>query len=330
MNKNFRPWKLLQIWLAVSAVVIIAGVILMALLGFNTASDDPENLQFEVQYNITVINSDEAQEKLETLCEDVFDKNGISACEMQRTQGLGDGQDRDSFVFKFSPDVSAETQAKVKEAIDAGAEELFQDNPLTEVFTVWHHESLQSGAGAVWRGAIAVGLVVALVYVGFRFGVGSALTGLALSVHDALFTLSIFAITRIPVYAAAPVLYAGIAAALSVVFWLIHCMKLRDIKKESQGSVGAEEAVEESFRSSWKKILLFAGIVAVALLLCGVIATAGVRAFFLPMLLCVAVALYSSLLLGPALHIPVKRCFDKFSRKGKAKYVGKQKQTEEE
>ncbi len=329
MNKNFRPWKLLQIWLAVSAVVIIAGVILMALLGFNTASDDPETLQLEVRYNITIIKSEEPQEQLETLCEDVFGKNNISACEMQKTQGLGDGQDWDAFVFKFSPDVSAETQAKVKEDIDAGVKELFKE-PLTEVYTVWHHEALQSGAGAVWRGAIAVGLVVALVYVGFRFGVGSALTGLALSVHDALFTLSIFAITRIPVYAAAPVLYAGIAAALFVVFWLIHCMKLRDIKKESQGSVGAEEAVEESFRSSWKKILLFAGIVAVALLLCGVIATAGVRAFFLPMLLCVAVALYSSLLLGPALHIPVKRCFDKFSRKGKAKYVGKQKQTEEE
>lgn len=329
MNKNFRPWKLLHIWLAVSAVVIIAGVILMALLGFNTASDDPENLQLEVRYNITVIKSEEPQEQLQTLCENVFEENGISACEMNKTQGVNDGQDREAFVFKFSSDVSAETQAKVKEEIDAGVKTLFQD-PLTEVYTVWHHESLQSGAGAVWRGAIAVGLVVALVYVGFRFGVGSALTGLVLSVHDAFFTLSIFAITRIPVYASAPVLYAGIAAVLSVVFWLIHCMKLRDIKKESQGSVGAEEAVEESFRSSWKKILLFAVLVAVALLLCGVIATAGVRAFFLPMLLCVAVALYSSLLLGPALHIPVKRCFDKFSRKGKAKYVGKQKQTEEE
>ena len=51
MSKN----KLLPIWAAISAVLIIAGIVLMALLGFNTALDQPEHKTFDVYYNLSLI-----------------------------------------------------------------------------------------------------------------------------------------------------------------------------------------------------------------------------------------------------------------------------------
>ncbi len=328
MNK-FQPWKRLPIWLAVSAVVIIAGIILMALLGFNTVSDRPENTQFEVKYNVVVENSEELQDKLEGYCEDVFESNGLSVCDMKKATGVSGGADMASFNYTFTEEISAEKQEKVKTDLAA---KIAADTGLSaehaEIYTAWHSESLVSGTGHLWRGAIAVGVVVALVYVGFRFGVGCALTGLVLSVHDALFTLALLAIARIPVYGAAPVWYAAFAALLSLVFWLVHCIKLRSLKKESQTPLDAETSVATVYQSAWKWTLVLAGIVVVVLALTGGLATAGVRALALPLLIGVVAPVYSSLIVGPAIHVHVKRAFDKLSRGNKFKYVGKEKKTD--
>ena len=328
MNK-LKPWKRLPIWLAVSAVVIIAGIVLMALLGFNTAADRPENVQFEVEYNISVINNEDMQTSLNKICEDVFKSNGLSVADMQKTVGTNEGQDRNAFHYCFTSDVSLEKQAKVEQEIDS---KIAADSALSgeyvQIYTGWHTESVTTTAGYVWRGAIAVGIVVALVYLGIRFGVGCALTGLAVSVHDALFTLAVLAIARIPVYATAPVFYAAAAAFLSLAFWLIHCMKLRTLKKQSQTPVDAETAVETVYADAWKWVAVLAGVVAVIVLLLGLLATAGVRAIALPLLVSVLAAAYSSLLLGPAIHVHVKRAFDKLSRSNKIKYVGKEKKAD--
>ncbi len=332
MNK-FKPWKKLPIWLAVSAVIIIAGVILMAVLGFNTAAERPKNTQFEVKYNVVVDIDEKKQDKLEGFCEDVFKSNGLSVSDMRKATSVAISNESAqpytaSFVFYFTSEVSAETQAKVEADLQTKIKADADLSGEYTVYTVWHSESVISTANYVWRGAVAVGIVVALVYVAIRFGVGSALTGLTLAVHDALFTLALLAITRIPVYAAAPVWFAATAALLSLVLWLFHCMKLRSVKKESQVPVDAETAVETAYAGVWKKIAVCAGIVAAVILLTGALATPGVRAAVLPLLVAVVGPVYSSLLFGPALHVHVKGAFDKLSRRGRPKYVGKEKQAD--
>ncbi len=326
MNK-FKPWKLLSVFLAISAVVIIAGIVLMVLLGFNNSADMPENKMFEVKYDVTVINDETLGDKLQTYCEDVFESNGLSVLDMRKATGADGGAETAAFNFYFDPDVSAELQTKVENDLAAklGADEKLKDK---DIYTAWHTETVQSEVDYVWRGAVAVGIVVALVYVGIRFGVGSALTGLALSVHDALFTLAVLAIARIPVYASAPVWYAAVAAFLSLALWLIYCIKLRALKKGSQTPVDAETAMETVYGSAWKWAAVCLGLVAAAVLLLGLVATAGVRAMALPLLAAVVAAAYSSLILGPAIHVYVKRAFDKLSRSNKIKYVGKEKKAD--
>ena len=92
--------------------------------------------------------------------------------------------------------------------------------------------------------ALAVAAVVVLVYIGFRFGWGRTLTGLCLTVHDVFLTLALFALTRIPMAAAAPLLVAAAAAVISLLLWMVQCMKMRETFKDPAfRTMDAEEAV---------------------------------------------------------------------------------------
>ena len=63
---------------------------------------------------------------------------------------------------------------------------------------------------------------------------------------------------------------------------------------------------------------------AVVFIVAGAVAAAGTRAFFLPLLLPLAVSVYSSLVFGPTLYLPLKRLDDRNNAK-KGRYVGKKK-----
>ena len=84
MTKRFHTVKLLPVWLSVSGVIILAGIILFALLGFNFSANMPSSKTFEVVYDTPVlVEEDEAgtpkTELLKTCCEGEFKKLGLTA-----------------------------------------------------------------------------------------------------------------------------------------------------------------------------------------------------------------------------------------------------------
>ncbi len=323
--KTKRPFKLLPVWLAISAAVIIAGIILMCILGFNTSPDREKSYLVEVRYDVSVQISPEKVEKLESICDGAL--GGVKV--LDENEGYDSTLDMAYLSYTLPADTSAEALTSVQDKItaDIAAAELLSG---AEIRVESH--AVESLGGlyyeSIWRGAVAltVGVVVGLIYIGVRFGVGCAVTGLCLAAHDAAFTLSLFAITRIPTYFYAPLLFATIAAVFSLVFWLLHCMKLRDAKQDpALRSLDAADAVAYAWEGSWKKIVILAAAGIAIFAIAGGIAAAGVRLFLMPAVLPVAVAAYSSLLLGPSLHIPVKAAFDKFAAKHKPRYFGKKK-----
>ena len=262
--KTKRPLKLLPVWLAVSAVIIIAGIILIALLGFNTSPEHKKRQVFEVRYDVSVQISPAKVEKLEDTCEAAFSDFDLVVSE--RSEGIESYRDLDqtvvTYVFSGTPSVKALDDAKgqIENEIKAAAE-LADAQISVDYYSLSMIEGLSDTA--MWRGAVAltVGAVLGLIYIGFRFGVGSALTGLCAAAHDAVFTLAFFAIARIPTYAYAPLLYAAIAAIFSLVFWLLHCMKLRDVKKDpalrSMGCVIFSGLTAELAAALWLIPLLY-------------------------------------------------------------------------
>ena len=327
MTKHFYTLKKLPLFLAVSAVILIAGIVLFALFGFNY--DAQAGKSFEVTYDAVVTIAD-GGERVEEACEDTFSSLGISY--LKKTEAapaidnntLAETGDH-TVTYLFGEDVSSETLAGAKQSV---AETLAGAYEGADVYiAVRTVDAPGTFIEPVWRGAVAlaVAAVVVLVYIGFRFGWGRMLTGLVLTVHDVLLTLALLAVTRIPVAAASPLLFAAAAAVISLLLWMVQCMKMRETFKDPAfRTMDAEEAVGECCKVSSKTVLYAAAALAVVFIVLGAVAAAGTRAFFLPLLLPLAVSVYSSLVPGPMLYLPMKKLDDRSNAK-KGRYVGKKK-----
>lgn len=326
---KFRFGKGLPVFAVVSAVVIIAGIILSILLSFNYISANERTV--EVSYD-AVISIADKEEDFQKMCETAFRENGVSVRDKQTgaeldSQSLGDTGVK-LIVYKFA---AGESENALKNAADTILRNAQANYADADVSVSVHNSVDTRFYEASWRGAVAlaVAAIVALVYVGIRYGVACALTGLVGVVNDTLFTLGIFVIARIPVYAYAPLLFAGLSAVLSVVFWTLQCFKLRENGKDpSFATLSAKDAVAQSCAGSYKSVLLLAASIAAAFAVIGAVAAAGTRLFFLCALIPLAVSLYSSLLLLPAVLSPIKEKFDRMKSTRK-RYSGKQKASAE-
>ncbi len=338
MNKRS---KLLCVWIAVSAVILIAGIVLFALFGFNNALDKPASKTVDVTYNVVVELSDEYKNTLSDAGENAFSQNGVAYVEKLELTGQADPSNSSQSDFYengnvftvryvFDSSVSTESLQTAAQSIRDAASGFASG---ADVDVMVHTLELQDMNASLWRAAVAVavGAVVALIYVAVRFGIGSALTGLAAAFHDGLLTLAFFAVTRIPVYAFAPYLYAAVAMAASLVLWLVRCMKLRDNAKDPAFSaLAAGEAVAEACKATDKTVLILSGTALVILAVCAVCMFSGGAAMLLACALVpVAAAMYSSMLFAPALHVHVKGAFDKLKAK-RARYSGKKRAAREE
>lgn len=339
MNKRS---KLLYVWVAISAAILIAGAVLFGLMGFNTSLDRPESKTVDIRYNVVVELSEESKQAISDASEAAFAANGIAYEEKTELKGQADPNSSsqsdfyatgNDFVLRyvFSASVSSETLANAVKAIEtAVSAESFGTGAAVGV--TMHTLTLQPFGEATWRAAVAVlcGMVVALIYVGIRYGVGCALTGLAAALNDSLLTLAFFAITRVPVYAFAPWLYAAIAAAASVALWLVRCAKLKDnAANPAYSALAADEAVAETCRATDKTVLVIAGTALVILAVCAACMFSGGAAVFAGALVPVAAAIYSSMLLAPALHVRVKGAGDRMKAKH-ARYAFRKRAAHEE
>lgn len=326
MNKRSIN-KLLPVWLAISAVFIIAGIILMCLLDFNYSAENGNKSTVEVEYGVITLNTENGAEQIEDACDKAIKAAGVSV--LNKAYPKDEDGNPVGIVYEISADLSAEKLASLKDAV-VNATASFAENDSDFAVTVHNYEIQTRVYGeSYWRGALAIGVAVfvALVYIGVRFGVGCALTGLTVCAHDAVLTAALFAVFRIPVYFYAPLVYAALAALVSVILWLLQCMKLKETVKNPEFATNpADEIINKVRRENRLLTVCFAGALAVVAIVAGALATPLSRLFFFPLIVPVALPLYSSLVVGPAIHVHVKTAFDKWKEshgknKGKKKTV---------
>lgn len=320
--------KLLPVWLAVSAVFLIAGIILLCLLNFNYAAEKGSQKTIEVEYGVVTQTDENAEAKLRETCDNTLKgKGAFNRVEVQVDEDSFSPTVPKKIVYSFSGDISDTELSSLVDALKTATASYAETDD--DFWVMSHTVEVQTGVhfDSYWRGALAIGVAVfvALIYVGVRFGVGSALTGLAVCAHDATLCAALLAITRIPVYFYSPLIYVALAALVSVILWILQCVKMKEnFKNPEFAAYTADEAIERTRKENWKLTVIFAGGLGAVALVAGAIATAGSRLFFLPVLLPVLLPLYSSLILGPALHVHVKTAMDKLKEKfGKNK--GKKK-----
>lgn len=327
---KLRFGKGLVLYAVISALLIIAGIVVYALFGFHYASEEYHTI--EVGYDALVTIQDKETD-LEELCEKSFSAQGLKFKDKQvstQRDSVSIGETGDKLItYTFDAGADAAKLRSAATAIESGISGAYGD---ADIYVSVHLNSGIRFYEAAWRGAIAlaVAAIVVLVYHGFRYGVASAVAGLCAVVDGALITPAILALTRIPVYGYMPLLFAAMGMVFSLLLWIIQSARMRrDFKDPSFAGLTTMEAVGESCRMNLKLILLTAAVFAVAFIILGAIATAGVRLIMLTALIPLVVGLYSALFMAPAALVPVKGKIDRMKSTRK-RYTAKKKADAEE
>ncbi len=340
---KLRSNKVFAIFVALSVAVIAAGIILYALMGFNYAQDKPKAYVVEISYGATVVNGEvsdgvSAEDYLQEKCEEIFEQQGLRYTDKTSLEGVSDSgsgfspNENGGVRYTFSADSDVEKFGAAQTAVEAFlAAETAPAVANGMVVVSYAPVSNLALTKAAWRGAIAiaVGAIVALAYLTIRFGVSCGVAGLVCCAHDALFTAAFFALTRIPLFSFAPLLYAAVAALLSVILWTIVCIVYRTGKKDpANAGLNASALTDKALSSCWKYVLCAAAAVMAVIAVLGLVAVAGTRSLVLPALIAALAPVYSSLVLGPRVFVPLRTKFDRRRADKKGGYFARKKKAE--
>lgn len=302
---------------AVLAAILAAGIVLCAVLGFNSSIKDVKTVTVSVDYSSYQVDGGDIKGSVNG----VLGQAGLEADDINvGERGLA-GTD---LVYVFDKDTSIETLRGVKLVLDSQLAAEFPD----AIFSVSVEDVKISGTVAknyVGRGLIALLIfaVASLAYVWIRYKLFAALYMLGGNLLSMGLTTALIALVRIPV---TPAVAAVIAASVlfSTVTVLMFFNKLRAAQKEESA---AEKTAEELISSSiaWKETTLFAAILTVALIVMICVGRAAIAWFSLSAIIGVLVAAVIGLLFVPATFVPAKRCADKIAAAKSTSYKGAKK-----
>ena len=312
MSKLSKTIGKFKLWGILAAVVIVAGIVIAAIFGFNTdaALSDSRTLSVRLDSYVT----DDRTALIREVCEEEIGGAGLGDKYSMTSEFSGTGCE---IVYAFSSSVDESAVAAVKTAVENRLTEATgtQGNALygAYVYVTSNAETVSavlpegiSGAPC-WRASSPSFWNLSTSPVRYKLNMGIAAAASTLA--GTLLTLALVALVRIPVTAS--VAYVGAFALLfTTILSLFAFGKMRaDFKTDEYKEKSAEDAIVSSLPA--KGILLFCLVAAVVLVVVGAIATAAVRWFAIASLIGVAAALYSVLLFLPSLYLPLKKASDK-------------------
>lgn len=312
MSKLSKTIGKFKLWGILAAVVIVAGIVIAAIFGFNTdaALSDSRTLSVRLDSYVT----DDRTALIREVCEEEIGGAGLGDKYSMTSEFSGTGCE---IVYAFSSSVDESAVAAVKTAVENRLTEATgtQGNALygAYVYVTSNAETVSAvlPEGYIWRAVLAgvVAVVLEFIYVAVRYKLNMGIAAAASTLAGTLLTLALVALVRIPVTAS--VAYVGAFALLfTTILSLFAFGKMRaDFKTDEYKEKSAEDAIVSSLPA--KGILLFCLVAAVVLVVVGAIATAAVRWFAIASLIGVAAALYSVLLFLPSLYLPLKKASDK-------------------
>lgn len=312
MSKMMKTIGKLKLWTLLGVVLIVAGIVIAAVFGFNadTTASDYKTLSVKLDSYET----DARVERIDEICASEIDKAGLTVLYSQKNDFSGSGCE---MLYVFSEDVTTEKLDALKNAVSSAlkTETESESGVLynTFVYATAGDEVVSSvlPEGYLWRAALAaaVALVLEFVYVSVRYKLNMGVTAAVSSLMAVLLTVALTALVRIPVttsvaYAAAFAMLYSMATGLVIFSRMRSAFKSDEYKEKS-----AEEAIASSVPA--KGILVFAAACAVALVLVGAIATSAVRWFAVTAFAGLLAGTFSSLLFLPAMYLPLKKSADK-------------------
>lgn len=266
------------IYYSISAVIILAGIIMGFVKGFNESVEFIGGTEISVEVGKAFDNAEIAKV--------VSDATGV---EVSTVQKMGDAKTQASIK---SLELNSEQRDKATTALKEKYD--LDDNAILSV------DSVSATVGSELKRNALVGSLIAvllmLVYISFRFEVLSGCAAVCALIHDVLIMLSVYTIFQIPVDTSL------IAALLTILGYSINATIILFDRVRENTRLKRKESFENIMNLSVRQTLgrsinttVTTLIVLVVLWIMGV---ESIKVFTIPILVGVVAGLYSSVLLS--------------------------------
>lgn len=296
--KNFNFVKNKKYFFIFTAIVLIAGIIVIIIKGFNVDTDFAGGTNIQIRIGKTLEAAD--LDNIRSLCEST---TGETVSSIQKS-----GANSDEVIIKLK-EIDSEKRAQLFDSISA--EYNLTEDDLLSVTNVGASMSADLRQAALMSTIIAVALM--LVYISIRFKLLSAVAAVICLVHDLLVMLIAYSVFSIPMQS------TMIAAFLTILGYSINATiiifdRMREERKlDRKRDLG--DIANDSIRSTLTRSL---NTTLTTLFTIGMIYLFGVesiRSFALPLIVGIVAGLYSSVCLAGNIWVVLDKLTSKHQKK---------------
>lgn len=315
---NFDFTSKLKICGIVSATLILIGILVISIFGFNLGIDFTGGTVLNVKVG-SILEEGNNYSIVSTQISNIIEDNGFKVGYIQQ-EGVGDEA---TVTIRFK-DKSNLTENQMQAEIDKLKADLetglsLQGETLNVTISNGSRIAASSSKSLIINSilAILIAVILILIYIAIRFELLSGLTAILLLIHDVLIMCAFIAIFRIQING------GFIAALITIIGYSINNViivfdRIRENKKKDAFAGATATCIANaSIKEVFSRAMLTALTTIVAILALTVLGVASIREFLLPILFGLLSGVYSSTMLaGPIWAFISDRTVSKKSKKG--------------
>jgi len=316
--ENFSFTSKLKICSIISSVLIIAGILIVSIFGFNLGIDFVGGTVLNVKVG-SVLEQGNNYNIVSSQLTNIVENNGFKVGYIQQ-EGVGE---ESTIIVRFV-DKTNLTEEQMQEEIDNLKTEIQSGLSLNnETLNVEISNGSRIAATASRSLlinsilAILIAVILILIYIAIRFELLSGLTAILMLIHDVLIMCALVAVFRIQINA------GFIAALITIIGYSINNViivfdRIRENKKkEAYSNATPNELANISIKQVLSRTILTALTTIVAILALTILGVASIKEFLLPILFGLLSGVYSSTMLaGPIWAFISDKTVSKKSKKG--------------
>ncbi len=291
----------LKICAIISCSLILIGILIVSIFGFNLGIDFTGGTVLNVKVG-SALEQGNNYSIVSNQVSTIFKNQGFEIGYIQQ-EGVGE---ESQLAIRFKDKVGL-TEAQMQEEIETLKTKISDEvviNDQKVVISVSNGSRIAAAASTTLLInsilAILVAVILILIYIAVRFELLSGLTAILMLVHDVLIMCSLVSIFRIQINA------SFIAALITIIGYSINNViivfdRIRENKKkEDYKSLTSAELANLSIKQVLNRTLLTALTTIVSILVLTIIGVTSIREFLLPILFGLISGIYSSTMLaGP-------------------------------
>ena len=341
-NKQFKIVEKFKIFLAISLVIILAGVVMLFVKGMNVGIDFSGGAKLEIQLSSFAGDSD-ARDIIDGEVSKFLQESGlkkVGAVQTSPSEGgvtyeyrlsyyhngdLNTAEQEQEFMAFIQGDLYDDTNNGLCGELQTKLDELFKTNEtlvakgaVLDENAVTAHTVGATASGSLLRNAciaLLVAVVIMLIYIVIRFTLSSALASICALVHDVLIMIALTVIFQIPVNS------TFIAAIITIVGYSINATivvfdRIREeSKQESNKDKTDAEIANYSIVKTLGRSILTTLTTLVMVLFLAIFSVSTIKEFIIPIIFGLIAGAYSSVFLASSFWT----IFRKVGKKSKKK-----------